>query len=165
MPEIRTDWLTGRTVILAENRALRPNEFATIQEPATAVSASRTPCPFCPGQESITPPAVYTKTDDDRHWRIRVVPNKYPAVTLDEPGSLGAHEVIIESARHVDRMSALSVAELSDVLDAYRARLAHWQASGRFQFGLVFKNLGPGAGASAHRKDSTVPGPVAAPSR
>ena len=57
--------------------------------------------------------------------------------------------MIIESARHVDRMSALSVAELAEVLDAYRERLAHWRDErASFEYGLVFKNLGAAAGAS-----------------
>jgi UDPglucose--hexose-1-phosphate uridylyltransferase len=167
MPELRTDWLTGRTVILAEHRAERPNEFvAALSDVRPAIAT--TPCPFCPGQESITPPAVFSKVDDDGSWRVRVVPNKFPALAVDEAASAGAHEVIIESSRHVDRMSALTAAEFADVLDAYRERLAHWHASGRFQYGLVFKNLGAQAGASlAHVHSQLValplpPAPVAA---
>jgi UDPglucose--hexose-1-phosphate uridylyltransferase len=165
--ELRTDWLTGRTVILAENRALRPNEFAAA-ETFAASAAAATPRPFCPGQESLTPPAVYTRSGDGGRWRVRVVPNKYPAVTIDDPTATGAHEVIIECGRHVDRMSALSVAESADVLDAYRQRLAHWHDSGCFQFGLVFKNLGPAGGASLSHVHSQLialpqlPPPVAA---
>jgi UDPglucose--hexose-1-phosphate uridylyltransferase len=62
--------------------------------------------------------------------------------------AVGAHEVFIETARHVDRVSAISAAEFGDVLEAYRQRLGHWHDDGRFEFGLVFKNLGPRAGAS-----------------
>lgn len=141
MSELRTDWLTGRTVILAEHRAERPNEFAAAELVARPLVAAA-PCPFCPGQESITPPAVYTKVDGDGRWLVRVVPNKFPVVAIDEPAAAGAHEVIIESPRHVDRVAAISIAEFADVFDAYRERLAYWHASGRFQYGLVFKNLG-----------------------
>jgi UDPglucose--hexose-1-phosphate uridylyltransferase len=111
---------------------------------------------------------VFTRTDEDGHWRVRVVPNKFPAVALDESSAAGAHEVFIESARHVDRISALSVAEFADVLDAYRERLAHWRTSGRFEYGLVFKNLGAAAGASLAHVHSQLmalpqlPPPVAA---
>jgi UDPglucose--hexose-1-phosphate uridylyltransferase len=45
-------------------------------------------------------------------------------------------------------MSALSVAELTFVLETYAQRLRPWQEDGRFQYGLVFKNQGPRAGAS-----------------
>ncbi len=96
------------------------------------------------------------------------MPNKFPAVAVDGAAATGAHEVIIESSRHADRISALGVAEFADVLDAYRERLAYWRANGRFQFGLVFKNLGAQAGASlAHVHSQLValplpPAPVVA---
>jgi UDPglucose--hexose-1-phosphate uridylyltransferase len=166
--ELRKDWLSGRTVLLAENRALRPNEFAAVEAVGTA-PRSIGPCPFCPGQEGNTPPAVLTQNDADGRWRLRVVPNKFPAVdTQGDSPAAGAHEVIIESARHVDRMAELSVTEFAGLLDAYRQRLAHWRGDGRFRYGLVFKNLGAAAGASLSHVHSQlvalaeVPTPVAA---
>jgi UDPglucose--hexose-1-phosphate uridylyltransferase len=60
----------------------------------------------------------------------------------------GAHEVIIESPRHLLRTAELSTGELRDVLDAYALRLAHWRSDGRLRYALVFKNQGPQAGAS-----------------
>ena len=160
VPELRTDWLTGRTVILAENRANRPNEFA----PESAASASPdrpVVCPFCAGHESETPPAVDSRIDEEGRWRVRVVPNMYPAVNLPpndvraipevadkSVAALGAHEVIIESARHLERTSALTIAELSEVLAVYSGRLGYWHDDGRFEYGLVFKNVGRWAGAS-----------------
>jgi UDPglucose--hexose-1-phosphate uridylyltransferase len=167
-PELRTDWLTGRRVILAEHRADRPNEFARRMESAVPEVAIAD-CPFCPGHEALTPPAVDTRDDGQAHWRVRVVPNMYPAMILPdargmpEPHvnessvtSLGAHEVIIESARHVEQTSRLSVPELADVLAIYRARLARWCDDGRFRFGLVFKNVGSQAGASLTHLHSQV---------
>jgi UDPglucose--hexose-1-phosphate uridylyltransferase len=68
-------------------------------------------------------------------------------------------------------MSALSIAEFANVLDAYRARLAHWHNQGGFQFGLIFKNLGARAGASLTHVHSQImalphlPTPVAAESQ
>jgi UDPglucose--hexose-1-phosphate uridylyltransferase len=169
VPEFRTDWLTGRTVLVAENRASRPNEFGE-----GALGRHAADCPFCPGQEHRTPPPVYESRDAEGRWQVRVVPNKFPAVMLpgDQPmpcavppaaagpqstnvaessiaaPAIGAHEVIIESARHVSGMSALSVDELEIVLHAYAARLRHWRADGRFSYALMFKNQGHRAGAS-----------------
>jgi UDPglucose--hexose-1-phosphate uridylyltransferase len=167
--ELRQDYLTGRSVLVAEHRADRPNEFASLPSGAASPTAdSAANCPFCPGHESVTPTAVYTRADSAGYWRVRVVPNKFPAVALDEPTAVGAHEVIIESARHVDRMSDLSIEEIADVLDAYRDRLAVWHDRGRFGYGLIFKNLGAPAGASlAHVHSQLIalpapPVPVAA---
>jgi UDPglucose--hexose-1-phosphate uridylyltransferase len=178
MPELRTDWLTGRTVLVAENRANRPNEFAdelrsSNGEPASAagaIASTVSDCPFCAGNESRTPPAVYTANDPSGRWRLRVVPNMYPAVgseadqptvhPLAEP-AVGAHEVIIEAARHIDRMSLLSVTELQDVFVAYAERLRHWRSDGRFNYGLIFKNQGARAGASlahVHSQLMALPG-------
>lgn len=163
MPELRKDWLTGRTVIIAENRAQRPNEFAQISRTGEAASAagqsvlasvtSLPSCPFCVGNESQTPPSVYQTNDQEGRWQIRVVPNMFPAVELqptDEISgpAIGAHEVIIESARHVHQMSALSADELCDVLAVYAQRLRYWHDDGRFRYGLLFKNQGQAAGAS-----------------
>jgi UDPglucose--hexose-1-phosphate uridylyltransferase len=160
LPELRTDWLTGRAVILAQNRANRPNEFTA------GLASSASPehpivCPFCAGHESGTPPAVDSRLDEEGRWRVRVVPNMYPVVmpppndvpTIREAAdktiaALGAHEVIIESARHLERTSALTVAELSEVLAVYSRRLGYWHDDGRFGYGLVFKNVGQWAGAS-----------------
>jgi UDPglucose--hexose-1-phosphate uridylyltransferase len=179
MLELRTDSLTGRSVLVAENRAARPNEFGdcVLAEPAAgpaAVADRRSPahapqvaaCPFCPGHEHITPPAVFEMPGADGRWQIRVVPNKYPAVTecaaiaaaeATSPAyppatrivpAVGVHEVIIESPRHVDHMSSLSASELGDVLATYAQRLRHWRDDERLAYGLVFKNQGQRAGAS-----------------
>lgn len=181
VPEFRTDRLTGRSVIVAENRAERPNEFER-QSPAKPVagdsglagaepgkaaatekhgSGVHSACPFCPGQEHLTPPAVYEVGDRDGRWRLRVVPNKFPAMSFvtDTPSlpefascsfvaAVGTHEVIIESPRHVNRMSWLSTGELCGVLNAYALRLRHWRDDERLAYGLVFKNQGARAGAS-----------------
>jgi UDPglucose--hexose-1-phosphate uridylyltransferase len=169
MPDLRTDRLTARTVLVAENRAFRPNEFNTHSEfhpppageAASAAGQTRAAasCPFCPGNESQTPPPEYEQLDDSGHWQVRVISNKYPAVTLGAMATdgspltscipaVGAHEVIVESARHIDRTSALSELELRHVLEAYAERLRHWRNDHRLAYGLVFKNQGPRAGAS-----------------
>jgi UDPglucose--hexose-1-phosphate uridylyltransferase len=164
-PELRTDWLTGRTVVLAEHRANRPNEF--MADPVSAASSeSSNSCPFCRGHEVDTPPAVETRNDERGKWRVRVVPNMYPVVMQPELGvgsgnvavegvipATGAHEVIIESARHLDRTASLSIDEFKDVLAVYVDRLGYWhdarvQDGGQFEYGLVFKNVGSRAGAS-----------------
>ena len=210
MPELRTDRLAGRAVLVAEKRAERPDEFrelasgepasaggnlgqnVTLHHPlAEAGSPSAPVCPFCPGQEQLTPPAVYEVHSANGEWQVRVVPNKYPAVTLtgdDEPvgetarlglipaaeaasppanaiaPGLGVHEVIVETPRHIDRTSALSTTELRDVLNTYALRLRHWRALGRFAYGLVFKNQGRRAGASlAHLHSQFIALPTVPP--
>ncbi len=95
MSELRKDPVTGHTVIVAENRAARPDEFAPLaQSQRFVASDARATCPFCAGNEHLTPhsvaeyprpsgehpPRAESATNRDMSWQVRVVPNKYPAV-------------------------------------------------------------------------------------
>jgi UDPglucose--hexose-1-phosphate uridylyltransferase len=167
MSEYRQDPLSRRWVIIGSDRAARPNEF--VEEP---VRRQPIPCPFCAGNEHETPDAVATYAAPGRSgWVVRIVPNKYPAVTLDEslcpncqplgsasssgsadltgtiPG-FGRHEVIIESPRHVASLSELTTTEAELVFLAYRDRIAALKATGQYRYVQIFKNVGPAAGAS-----------------
>ncbi|MEX2173407.1 MAG: galactose-1-phosphate uridylyltransferase [Pirellulaceae bacterium] len=167
MSEYRQDPLSRRWVIIGSDRASRPNEF--IEEP---IRRQPVPCPFCAGNEQQTPAAVAAYDAQGRptnglagDWLVRIVPNKYPAVTTDEavcpkcqplgmtppvgpvPG-FGRHEVIVESPRHVASLSELTPREAEVVFQAYRHRMLALKAEGRYRYVQIFKNVGPGAGAS-----------------
>ena len=69
----------GRSVIVAPERAARPHQFPP---PVTAKDAPAD-CPFCHGNETLTPPEVHRTGAGDADtpgWRVRVVPNLYPIV-------------------------------------------------------------------------------------
>lgn len=148
--ELRSDPIVDRKVYIAEDRAGRPNDYAGVQiSEAPAVS-----CPFCAGHEGETPAAT-AEVPGDGPWQVRVIPNKYPAVRFDpaEVGSgaelpFGAHEVIVESPRHLQDVTELSTDELTTVLGVYRDRLRHWSEDDRLRHATVFKNVGFAAGAS-----------------
>ena len=85
LPEIRRDPVTGAWSILAVGRSRRPG--------AVPGQASGEPaCPFCPGNESLTPPEVWADRrqgpPDSPGWKVRVVPNLYPAL-MPEAGGRG----------------------------------------------------------------------------
>jgi UDPglucose--hexose-1-phosphate uridylyltransferase len=155
MSEFRRDPLSRRWVIIGGERAGRPNEFVE-----AATRDSRLSCPFCAGHEADTPPAIATYgANGKRKWLVRVVPNKYPAVSPEEPvvvdaatnGSapgFGRHEVIVESPRHVASLSELTDAEADATFAAYRDRLCRLKAEGHYRYVQIFKNVGPAAGAS-----------------
>ena len=160
MTELRQDPLSGRYVIIGNQRSTRPNEFIE-----NAIRRTDGPCPFCAGNESQTPPAIATiaAPGNPRQWQVRVVPNKYPAVTQHPNGTasgiangdgfypthaFGQHEVIIESPRHVSSFTDLTEAESQAAFQAYRDRLRALRADGRFRYAQIFKNVGPAAGAS-----------------
>ncbi|MBC7792216.1 MAG: galactose-1-phosphate uridylyltransferase, partial [Clostridia bacterium] len=87
MAEIRRDPLRGHWTIIASDRAKRPSDFSSQTQPSERKQA----CPFCPGNERLTPnevTAVRPQGDaaNSSGWTVRVVPNKYPAVREDAGG-------------------------------------------------------------------------------
>jgi UDPglucose--hexose-1-phosphate uridylyltransferase len=160
MPEFRQDPITGRWVIIAPGRAARPWHIGAAEE-----RASTEPCPFCTGNEAMTPPEVWAQRESNTKanapgWRLRIVSNKYPALVntgewsakrdgfYQSINGLGVHEVIIESPDHVTHMSALSAAQIADILRAYRARLRILKNDPRWRYLLIYKNQGERAGAT-----------------
>jgi UDPglucose--hexose-1-phosphate uridylyltransferase len=153
MPELRQDPLSRRWVIVGGDRATRPNEFVEAASRASGLS-----CPFCFGHEADTPPAIATYGANGKgKWLVRVVPNKYPAVTPTAAdmsatngasAAIGCHEVIVESPRHVASMSELTDAEAAAAFEAYRDRLWRLKGEGMYRYVQIFKNVGPAAGAS-----------------
>jgi len=159
MSEFRHDPLSRRWVIIGGERAGRPNEFVE-----AATRAGGLTCPFCAGHEAETPPAIATFGANGKgKWLTRVVPNKFPAVTVSDPPprnlfsttgenvaapGFGRHEVIIESPRHVASLSDLTEAEAEAAFGAYRDRLLKIKAERQYRYVQIFKNVGPAAGAS-----------------
>jgi UDPglucose--hexose-1-phosphate uridylyltransferase len=97
LPEVRIDQLTGLRTILSPARADRPFDFggvATEPDPKAAET-----CPFCEGHEERTPPETWADRPgggepDTPDWRVRAVPNLYPALSQieeeDPPASAAA---------------------------------------------------------------------------
>lgn len=174
MSELRLDLATGEWVIIATDRARRPHEFRRVD---TVGETPRETCPFCPGREALTPGELYREPEDGP-WSVRVVPNKFPALSpgteeappvpsdpagmfLRRPGK-GHHEVIIESPDHGARLASMSCEAIAAVLRAYRAR---YQALRRepddAQLIIIFKNSGEEAGTSlSHPHSQLVATPI-----
>jgi UDPglucose--hexose-1-phosphate uridylyltransferase len=82
-PEIRLDQLTGLRTILSAARADRPFDFGGV--PTEPNEDARENCPFCEGREDRTPPETWADRPgggepDSPGWRVRSVPNLYPAL-------------------------------------------------------------------------------------
>jgi UDPglucose--hexose-1-phosphate uridylyltransferase len=157
MPELRHDAISGRTVIVAVERAARP---FTIPSPAATTEPDS--CPFCSGREHMTPPEVHRTGDGEAEtvgWRVRVVPNLYPIVRAPDPtagpiearrGSqpvTGAHEVVVLSPDHHASFGDLDDAAATEVLTVIRDRVRFHLDAGR-PYVQAFINQGREAGAS-----------------
>jgi UDPglucose--hexose-1-phosphate uridylyltransferase len=160
MSEFRKDPVTGRSVIIASERDKRPRQIGARND-----SARSEPCPFCAGNEAMTPLEVWAQRDMNTQpntpgWRVRVVPNKYPAVEnrgtwtgrhdgfYESWNGLGVHEVIIESPNHLVNLGMLSKEQFADILSAYRDRMRDLQRDTRWEYLLLYKNQGNLAGAT-----------------
>ena len=167
MSELRRDPIVGRWVIVAKNRADRPQELAE----GAKTHGSLADCPFCEGNERLTTGEVAAcrppgSKPNAPGWQVRVVPNKYPALKLDtDPrnhaagmydvlAGVGTHEVIIESPRHLTSTTQLTAGQLRDVLLIYRERLLDLRDDRRLVYGMIFKNVGAAAGASLEHTHS-----------
>lgn len=176
MSELRQDFTTGEWVIIAPERAKRPNWFSRPKQQEDTPEWDEN-CPFCPGNEAGAPPEVFRIEDDNSGWRTRVVPNRYPALTPEgstarqvEEGffkriqGIGVHEVVIESRHHNVHLAELDVAAVRDVLITYRARYNQLKSIPFIRFISVFKNQGERAGTSLqHPHSQVVATPVAPP--
>lgn len=135
---------------IAPLRARRPGAPA----PATGTTAPLPPCPFCEGREHETPPEVFAlgasgRSADTPGWRVRVVPNRYPA--LD--GELGRTEVVVHTPRHVTSVGDLAPGELEAVASAWAARATAAKAEG-FVYVHALLNEGRAAGGSLEHSHS-----------
>ena len=166
MSELRKDPIVGRWVIIAPERAKRP--IGLKNEPAPPGTAL---CPFCAGQEQNTPFEILAYRDrgskpNDPNWRVRVVPNKFPALGIegnlnkrgegiyDKMNGIGAHEVIIECPHHEVSMANLTEENIREVLWVYRDRLVDLKKDPRLVYGMLFKNVGVAGGASLEHSHS-----------
>ncbi len=168
MPELRQDPVNGRWVIIASERGRRPTDFDT----APAVESNGF-CPFCPGNESVTPDTTHVIHDDADQWQLRVFPNKFPVLEVegdadrsgegvyDRMNGLGAHEVIVETRSHDEQLTDLSLDQIGQVIRAYQARYIDLKRDFRFRYILIFKNHGEAAGSSlAHSHSQLIALPV-----
>jgi len=159
--EIRQDPTTKEWVIIAMERRKRPSDFIH-KVPRTEKQPFVISCPFCPGNETMTPPVVLSYTDSNTgSWQIRVFTNRFPAVTPEgstsrqmEHGSflsmegIGCHEVIVETPVHNKPLALMNDLEVAEVLRAYRQRYDAMAQTPFVKSIIVFKNHGLAAGST-----------------
>ena len=173
MPELRKDPMMRRWVVMAPDRAKRP-----MQSVQTPVSVGTDFDPFAEGNEASTPPEILAFRNPDSvangpGWRVRVVPNKYPALQFEPSleisregiyemmNGLGTHEVIIECPHNETNLSRLGVDNVREVMAAYRDRMIDLKRDRRLAHALIFKNNGILAGASLpHSHSQLIASPV-----
>lgn len=161
MAELRKDPIVGRWVIVDTDHPTKPEDFEHEAHPFKGGGV----CPFCYGNESLTPPEIDSVRDSNTApntpgWQVRVVPNKFPALQIegeldrrglgiyDMSNGIGAHEVIIETPYHNKDICDLLNDEVANVIKVLCRRALDLIRDKRFKYIMIFKNYGPAAGAS-----------------
>jgi UDPglucose--hexose-1-phosphate uridylyltransferase len=166
MPQFRKDPIVNRWVIISAERAMRPSDFTeVVGEESEEVEEAKANCPFDEGNEGATPPEVMAyrpkgSKPDTPGWTIRVVPNKFPAVSregqptrtshgmYDQIDGVGAHEVIIETPDHDLKFTDFPSEQLQSVLRAYGERMTQLKKDARLDYILIVRNHRKQGGAS-----------------
>lgn len=140
---IFSDPLSGREVVFAPARAKRPGSHEARREPE-APSELET-CPFCEGREQETPPELFAlgarkgRSPDAPGWKVRVVPNLYPA--------LEKQQVVVHTPTHTRSLADVSDQQLVLVAEAW-AEIAERAWAQGFDHLLAVINEGKASGAS-----------------
>jgi UDPglucose--hexose-1-phosphate uridylyltransferase len=110
-------------------------------------------------------------------WQVRVIPHPDPLYHIegepgrqaegiyDKMGSLGAHEVVVETPYHDRRLSQLGDEEIERVLWVWASRIADLKKDPRLKYVSVFKNQGTLAGEEWPHAHSQVTGTIFVPRR
>ncbi|HET7213607.1 MAG TPA: galactose-1-phosphate uridylyltransferase [Terriglobia bacterium] len=169
MPELRHNVLTREWVIIATERAKRPHEFARKDNEKRVKPPYVESCPFCPGNEHMTPPATLV-IPDNGSWKVRVTPNKFAALSYDGERQrvvegirrtvtgVGVHEVIVESPDHSKATALLEDSQVETLIDAYLDRFNFASQDPRVDQVTIFKNHGLAAGTSLEHPHSQIIG-------
>lgn len=174
MPEMRFNLVTQDWVIIATERAKRPEDFIKKDSSRKEIPSYVETCPFCPGNEHMTPPETYV-INGEKGWQVRVTPNKFAA--LSSEGSLerniegikrsmsgvGIHEVIIESPLHNMGIALLPQNNVRDIIKAYKDRYNDIYNDPRVRMVIIFKNHGEAAGTSLEHPHSQIIGTPVTP--
>lgn len=197
MTELRQDYISGQWVIMATERAGRPGsntgKHIYYREKTFFEHMQQESCPFCPGNEGMTPPALLVldeegseitpaagRAEAESIWQVRVIPNKYPALTAGEgqseskkrsgPSNIekaagneffrklegyGVHEVIIENPSHSAHPGVMPLKQMEIVIEAYFQRFTVLTEDNQnLRYIQIFRNHSREAGASLEHPHS-----------
>jgi UDPglucose--hexose-1-phosphate uridylyltransferase len=171
MTEFRKDPLHNKWVLIVPARSKRPHAFS--YEEVSEEKKYKKNCPFCEGNESMTPPETdsfrNTGKENKPGWQVRVFPNKYPALNKEIRlrsasankisaivDGYGYHEVIAETPSHKKDIYSMNSEELTLILKMYRKRYKILKSKKNIKSVFIFKNHGRVAGSSLSHSHSQI---------
>jgi UDPglucose--hexose-1-phosphate uridylyltransferase len=145
MSELRLDPVTHRWVVTGK-RAVMPD-----------VRDSDALCPFCPGNERLTPKPTSERLDASGLWTVRSFHDRAPLFRIegelgkrgegffDRMNTVGAHEIVVETPQHGVTLAQLPVEQLARVIEVCRDRILDLKRDIRFRYVSLFKDQRPPA--------------------
>ena len=158
MSEIRQNIITRDWVIIATERAKRPDQFMK-KEQKIIIPPFLESCPFCPGDKHDST-KEQLRIDGPNGWKIKILANKYPALSPEGDrlrwkdginttiSGVGIHDVVIETPVHNAITGLLPVEDIYDLFLAFRMRYEEIAKDRRMETIVIFKNHGEAAGSS-----------------
>ena len=158
MSQLRLNLLTGRWVTVVPSRANRSTDFAPRAQQVE--SDPQSSCPLCPGADRDEAPLVES-VDANGNWKMRVIPNRYPAFEGDESLAVrnlgpvhvmaeasGTHEVFVFQPEHTQRLDMFSDEVIADLMATLKGRLVAHANTPNIRYTQAIVNHGREAGAS-----------------
>jgi len=154
MSEFRQNPITKQWVLIAPNRAKKPDDFKTVSvmhgEPELSPA-----CVFCPGNEHLNPAIVQWPAKGD--WQIRIIPNKFPALQKTKAyahrefyvsrAGYGENEVVI-TRKHNEQIALQSVSLVEQRHHLLIERVKALSQDPRIAYVEIIHNHGRDAGAT-----------------
>jgi len=165
--------MNGEWVIVSSERAKRPADYASTAKVRNIPPEHSSDCPFCKGNEHKCDAPTY-EIKDGNDWKLRVVPNKFAAVSRPEhipdtplprtrilgmhllAQGYGAAEVVIESQKHNANLAFMEKNQVCEVIRAYKERFNALSEDPNIAMVNIFKNYGASAGASLEHPHSQI---------
>jgi UDPglucose--hexose-1-phosphate uridylyltransferase len=138
-------------VVITTDHPKGPEDYLPFKPPYHLQEAG-TPCPFCPGNEAMTPEETFSFPHPGGGWSVRAIPNKFPFFHIegdferraegmyDVMEAVGAHEIIVETSEHHQQLATLESGHIEKILLTWRQRIIDLGKDGRFQQILILKN-------------------------
>jgi UDPglucose--hexose-1-phosphate uridylyltransferase len=176
MSELRQNLITRDWVIIATDRAKRPDQFANPKQLVAGLPPHRPDCPFCVGNEEDGTLETF-RLCDRTGWKVRAIRNKYPALSPTTErmrissgihrtmSGMGVHEVIVEHPRHDLTTALLSIEDVANILFVYRERYLEIRKYPHIETIIIFKNHGESAGTSLEHPHSQIAATPVVPSQ
>lgn len=168
MSEIRKNLISCEYVVIAPERAKKPEDFVSPPKGGPLPEHSEK-CPFCPGNEAMTPADTY-RFPASGPWQLRCVQNKFSALSPEgelwnrfgtlrqSTAGVGLHEVIVETTKHNVSLGLQPPEVIRRIVRTYHNRFTAFHKDPRISHVIVFKNHGPAAGTSLQHPHSQVVG-------